>query len=131
MQRFIQPLLILSAVTSLLAQNKYFGPSGPIPKEPHLIQVEVFVKDSPDPNGLQIQSVTFDGSEIPLKPRDLYGYRGGGSFKKTAGKYKLTWVVNRDKFAWPRNVSHVEEVTLDPRDMWIQIQIEGETASIR
>jgi hypothetical protein len=47
-----------------------------------------------------------------------------------AGKYKLKWKVKRDQHAWPRTISHEEEVTIDPRDLWIQITITGENASI-
>lgn len=109
----------------------YLGPTAPIPGNPQLVRVEVLVSDGQEPNGLQILSASFNGTSIPLKPRDVLGYRGGASFQVKPGKYTLRWRVNRDRFAWPRNSSHEEIVTIDPRDLWLQISIEGDRASIR
>ena len=113
------------------ASNTYFGPVKPIPGNPELVRLEVLVRDSPEAAGLQIVSVSFNNTDIPLKPRDIYGNRGSASFQLKPGTYLLQWTVNRDKFAWPRTVSHEEEVTVNPRDLWLQIYVEGETASIR
>lgn len=113
-----------------LAQT-YFGPTAPIPGNPQLVRVEVLVQDGSEPNGLQVVSASFNGTSIPLKPRDVLGYRGGASFQVKPGKYTLRWKVNRDHFAWPRTASHEEIVTIDPRDLWLQISIEGDQASIR
>jgi len=115
---------------SLFVQNTYMGPIQPIPGNPQLVRVEVLVRDSPEASGVQIQSVIFDGQAIPLKPRDIFGKRASASFQLSPGNYRLRWTVNRDKFAWPRSISHEEEVSLDPRDLWIQILIEGERVSI-
>lgn len=116
---------------ALFTQNTYLGPTAPIPGNPELVQVEILIKDSPDLAGVEVQSVTFDGQAIPLKPRDIFGKRGAASFQLRPGKYTLRWTVNRDKIIWPRTLSHEEEVTIDPRDLWIQIIIEGNHASIR
>lgn len=115
----------------LITQNTYLGPKEPIPGKPHLVRVEILIKDSADLAGVQIQSVTFDGQSIPLKPRDIFGKRGAASFQLEPGKYTLRWTVNRDKIIWPRTLSHEEEVIIDPRDLWVQILIEGDQASIR
>lgn len=116
---------------SLVAATTYLGPKSPIVGNPQLVRVEVLVKDAPEANGLQVTKVTFNGENVPLKPRDIYGQRGGASFQVPPGTYKLKWTVNKDRFAWPRTVSHEEEVTVSPRDLWLQLSIEGETASIR
>lgn len=116
---------------STLAQYTYQGPNQPVPGNPQLVRVEVLVRDSPKAGGLQIQSAEFNGQGIPLKPRDIYGNRGTSSFQLSPGQYKLVWVVQRDKSNWPRLVTHEEIVTIDPRDLWLQISIEGEEASIR
>jgi len=113
-----------------VTQNTYMGPSSPIPGDPYLVKVELLIKDSADAGGAQIQSVTFDERDIPLKPRDIFGKRGAASFQLAPGTYSLRWTVNRDKISWPRIKSFEEEVTLSPRDLWIQILIEGEHASI-
>ncbi len=115
----------------LFGQYSYQGPNRPVPGNPQLVRVEVLVRDSPKAGGVQIQSVAFNGQGIPLKPRDIYGNRGSASFQLPPGKYKLAWVVQRDNFLWPRQVPHEELVTIDPRDLWLQISIEGEEASIR
>lgn len=117
--------------TVLITQNTYMGPTAPVPGDPYLVRVEVLVKDSPDIAGVQIQNVTFNGQSIPLKPRDIFGKRASASFQLQPGKYTLRWTVNRDKTIWPRTITHEEEVTIDPRDLWIQILIEGDSASIR
>lgn len=150
-QRFFQSLFAISAVfclavgflyfwpkiqvpdseKSLIASYSYQGPTGPVPGNPKLVRIEVLVRDSPKAGGLQIQNVEFNGQGIPLQPRDIYGNRGTGSYQLPPGKYKLRWVVQRDKLLWPRTVTHEEEVTIDPRDLWLQIEIVGEDATIR
>jgi len=117
--------------SELLVQNTYLGPTEPIPGNPQLVQIEVLVRDSPETAGVQIQSVIFNGQAIPLKPRDIFGKRASASFQLPPGNYMLRWTVNRNKLIWPRLITHEEEVTLDPRDLWIQILIEGEQVSIR
>src|SRR5271154_6092388 len=67
-----------------------------------LVRVEVLVRDATEADGLQIVNVEFNKTNIPLKPRDIYGIRGTASFQLKPGDYPLKWVVNRDKFAWPR-----------------------------
>jgi hypothetical protein len=116
---------------AFLAQNTYYGPITPIPGNPQLVRVQVLVRDSPASGGVQIESAEFNGQGIPLKPRDIYGNRGGASFQVPPGKYKLRWRVKVDKQTWPRATEHVEEVNVDPRDFWIQITIVGDEASIR
>jgi len=115
----------------LIAAYSYQGPTQPVPGNPHLVRVEVILRDSPALAGVQIKSADFNGQGIPLQPRDIYGNRGTGSFQVPPGKYKLRWVVQRDRVAWPRTITREEEVTIDPRDLWIQIEVVGENASIR
>lgn len=115
----------------VLLQNTYLGPTKPVPGNPRLVRVEVSVRDNPELGGVQIQSVAFNDQTIPLKPRDIHGNRGKGSFQVKPGKYKLKWTVRRDQVLWPRTTSLEEEVNIDPRDLWVQILIEGEKASIR
>jgi hypothetical protein len=115
----------------LLASNTYFGPTNQwAPGNSNLIRVQILIRDSDDDAGPQVLSVTFNQKEIPLKPRDIYGNRGTASFQLPPGKYKLQWKTNQDKVAWPRNTTHEEELTLSPRDLWIQIEIDGDKASI-
>lgn len=117
--------------SGMLVQNTYLGPTSPVTGNPQLIRVEVSFRDTPELGGVEIQSGRFNGVAIPLKPRDVYGFRGKGSFQLPPGKYKLSWTVNREKYAWPRTVDHEELVTLDPRDLWVQIEVVGDQASIR
>jgi hypothetical protein len=117
--------------SELLVQNTYLGPTSPVPGNPQLIRVEVSFRDSPELGNVEIQNASFNGVPIPLKPRDVYGFRGKGSFQLPPGKYKLNWTVNRSKSAWPRTVPHEEIVTLDPRDLWVEVDVVGEEASIR
>jgi hypothetical protein len=123
-------LLLLVFTLSLKAQNTYLGPIQPIPGNPQLVRIEILVRDSPESGGLQIQSVEFAGQGIPLRPRDIYGNRGSASFQLPPGKQNLKWTVQRSKTIWPRTITHKEEVTIDPRDYWIQIVIVGDTATI-
>lgn len=114
----------------LTVQNTYFGPDHPLPGNPYLVRVQILVYDSPVQGGLQMENVDFYGQSIPLKPRDIYGFRGEGTFQVKPGVYKLRWTVQRNKLIWPRTIEHEETVTVDPRDQWIQIKIEGENAQI-
>ncbi len=114
----------------LLTTNTYLGPKSPVDGNPHLVKVQVVVRDSLDNGGPQVLSVEFNQQSIPLKPRDIYGNRGMGSFQVPPGKYKLKWKVNKNKLVWPRNVDREEQVTINPRDQWVQILIEGEKVSI-
>ena len=118
--------------TALLSQNTntYLGPNQKIPGKPKLIQLQLLVYNDPNPKGVLIVSASFDGTTVPLKPSDIYGFRGQASFQKGPGKYKLRWEVERDEKSWPRTVSHEEDVTLDARDLWIQITIMGDKAEI-
>ncbi|MBI5273054.1 MAG: hypothetical protein HY861_03630 [Chlamydiia bacterium] len=115
----------------LWAQYTYQGPNQPVPGNPQLVRIEVLVRDSAQSAGVAIKSVTFNGQVVPLKPRDIYGNRGSSSFQLPPGEYSLLWVVQKDKFAWPRQATHEEKVTVSPRDLWLQISIEGDEASIR
>ncbi len=126
------PFMSMSHHARLVAQNvnEYKGPTHKLPGNPQRIRVQILINDDPNPQGVQIESVEFNGQPITLKPRDIYGFRGQGSFQTAPGKYKLKWTVRRDRIVWPRTISHEEEVDLDPRDLWIQITITGETASI-
>lgn len=117
--------------TDLVAQNTYFGPTTKGPGNKELVRIQVLINDDPAPAGAQIESAEFNGQNIPLKPRDIYGYRGQGSFQVYPGTYKLKWVVKRDRVAWPRTLSHEEIVTVDPRDLWLQLTITGEKATIQ
>lgn len=131
-RRFFFQFFLTMFLSSLVAQNvnDYLGPSQKIPGNPQLIRIQVLVSDDPSPQGVQIVKAEFNQKNIPLKPRDIYGFRGQASFQTPPGKYKLKWTVRRDRFIWPRTLSHEEEVTLDPRDFWLQITITGEKASI-
>ncbi len=148
MEKFFQFLIVFASVLTFLgigqyfrkseftpdpfiAQSTYLGPKSRLQGNPYLVKVQIFVMDGPTPGGLQIGRASFDNENIPLKPRDIYGNRGGASFQVPPGVYKLQWVVNRDRFAWPRNTSHEEKITVSPRDGWIQVTIQGDTASIK
>ena len=114
----------------IFASNTYFGPMDVGPGKNKLVKVEILISDSPDTGGMQIVEVQFNDQSIPLKPRGIDGRRGSASFQVLPGKYQLKWVVNRDNFAWPRNINKEAEVDVDPRDLWVQIEITGETVSI-
>ena len=110
--------------------NTYLGPTEPVPGNPHLVRIQVIVHDNPDPGGVQIKEVRLNATAVPLKPRDIYGFRGEASFQLPPGTYTLKWIVQRDRFIWPRTVTHEEKVKIDPKDLWIQIAITGESAAI-
>ncbi|MBM3184594.1 MAG: hypothetical protein FJZ64_04750 [Chlamydiae bacterium] len=115
----------------LLASYSYQGPTTSVPGNPQFIQIQVLIKDSPEAGGVQIQNAEFNGKTIPLKPRDIYGNRGSAGFQVAPGKYKLKWVVQKSNLIWPRLVRHEEIVNVNPRDLWLQIEIVGDNASIR
>lgn len=115
---------------ALIASTTYMGPKHPLPNDAERIRIEITIRDSAKNGGPQIEEVFFNQQQIPLKPRDVYGSRGNASFFLPPGKYKLEWTVNRDNFAWPRSTTHKEEVLVSPRDLWIQVSIEGDSASI-
>lgn len=117
------------STVGFIAQT-YMGPTVSTPEEASFIRIEVLVRDSPALAGVHIQSVTFNGRSIPLRTRDVMGKRGSASFQLPPGNYPLEWVVEKDKIVWPRLITHKEIVTLDPRDLWVQILIEGDQATI-
>ncbi|HSX37325.1 MAG TPA: hypothetical protein VLE95_00665 [Chlamydiales bacterium] len=122
--------IIITFSSICVASYKYQGPNQSVSGKPKLIRIEVLIRDSPRAGGFQIQEVVFNGERIPLQPRDIYGNRGSGSFQIPPGQYKLSWVVQRDRLYWPRTIRYEEEVNVDPRDLWLQIEIVGDTASI-
>ena len=85
---------------TLIAQNvnDYLGPKQKVPGNPQLIRVQVLVSDDPNPQGAQIVRAEFHRHEIPLKPRDIYGFRGQASFQTPPGKYKLKWTGSEGSF---------------------------------
>ena len=119
-----------TSLALLLTSYTYFGPKSPVPGNPQLVQVQVVVRDSLDEQGPQVTNVWFNQQSIPLKPRDIYGNRGMGSFQVPPGEYKLQWKLNRNKLVWPRTVDREEKVTVSPRDQWLEIKIEGDQVSI-
>lgn len=125
-------LALCSLALGLFAQNTndYLGPNQPIPGNPQLVRIQILVYNDPKPKGVRIENVTFNGQKLSLKPRDIYGFRGQASFQQRPGKYKLRWEVNRDDQTWPRTIKHEEELFIDKRDMWIQVTIVGNEASI-
>lgn len=120
----------LPETTEFLAQNTYFGPKEAVPNNAELIRIEVIIQDSPQLGGVRIEQASFDGHNIPMKTPDIYGHRGTASFQVMPGQYKLRWTVLRDTQVWPRTVDHEEIVHVSPRDLWVQITIEGEKATI-
>lgn len=126
------PLFSAIHHSSLIAQNtnNYLGPNQRLPNNVQMIKIQVLVYNDPNPAGVKIVNAELDGSSIPLKPADIHGFRGQASFQKSPGKYKLKWVVDRGESTWPRTVEHEENVHLNPRDMWLQISISGDTAEI-
>lgn len=124
--------LALCLVGLLVGQNTntYLGPNGKVPGNPQLIPIQILIYNDPDPQGKTIESVTFDQTRIPLKPRDIYGFRGQASFQKRPGRYRLVWVVNRNSDSWPRTETHEQELILSDRDSWIQIDITGDSAAV-
>lgn len=128
-RRFCFFFCLLATILAAQNVNDYFGPNERTPG-PEQVRVQILVNDDPSPQGVQIVSAQFHGQSIPLKPRDIYGFRGQTSFQVRPGKYTLKWKVRRDRIVWPRIISHEEEVLIDPRDLWIQITITGGHASI-
>ncbi len=110
--------------------NNYLGPHAKVVGAPHLVRVQLLIYDDPDPKGVQIVNVQFDHQNVPLKPRDIFGFRGQASFQVKPHRYLLRWTVQRDALNWPRTETHEELLTIDPRDLWIQINISGNSASI-
>lgn len=145
MERMLQCLCIFGALitalatclffqqTPLLSQahlpvvqniNEYLGPTERI-QGPEKVRVQLLINDAPSLSEGQIESVSFNGKTLTLKPRDVYGFRGQASFQMPPGRYLLKWTVRRDRWIWPRTVYHSEEITLSPNDLWVQIQITG------
>ena len=111
----------------LYAQTQYFPPSLSSGK---LIPVEIQIYDDPELGGVTIQDVSFDGQQIPLKPTGVYGFRGGGSFKKASGSYDLVWTIQRPGNDWPRTVQKKQKVIIKGNDVWVQISIHGENMTV-
>lgn len=117
-------------LAALLAQYHYYPPEQtPAPGET-LTRVEVLVYDDPKLGGLQVVSASFNEEAIPLKPRDIYNYRGSASFALRPGTYELDWTVERDPRIWPRTIDHTKNIEIKSGEFWVQIKIEGNQASI-
>lgn len=131
-EKWLYSFFLLGALV-FFAQNTnvYLGPHHRSPGNAKLVRVQVLVSDSPDPAGVQIVSAIFNEENIPLKPRDIYGFRGQASFQLPPDKYQLIWTVQKDKFAWPRTITHKEKLQIAPNDMWIQIEITGDQVKIQ
>jgi len=116
----------------MIAQNvnEYFGPNIKVPGNPDLVRLQILIYDDPSPQGHKILKVEFNHTNISLKPADVWGFRGQGSFQIRPKKYKIKWTTQRDDFAWPRSITHEQEVVVASRDLWLQITLEGDSISI-
>lgn len=112
---------------AIYAQTPYYGPTSPVAG---LIPIEIQIYDDPELGGVTIQEVIFNGRQIPLKPSGIRGYRGGGSFKLSPGSYDLSWTVSRKTHEWPNTVKHTQKVRIAQNDVWVQIAIQGESATV-
>jgi len=122
--------IALLLLTSTCWAQTYLGPTHKLQGNPQLVLIEILIRDSAELGGEQVESVTFAGEKIPLRPRDVFGSRGIVSLQKPPGTYSLKWVVQRDRFLWPRTLPYAEEIVISPRDLWVQISINGDQASI-
>jgi hypothetical protein len=109
------------------AQTPYYGPTSPVEG---LIPVQIHIYDSSELGGVTIEEASFTGQSIPLKPSGLRGFRGGGSFRQAPGSYDLIWTVSRTGTDWPRMIKHKQKIRINKTDVWVQIEINGETASV-
>ena len=109
------------------AQTPYYGPTSPVEG---LIPVQIHVYDSPELGGMTIEEASFNGQDIPLKPSGIRGFRGGGSFRQAPGNYDLNWTVSRPGNDWPRTVKHKQKIRINQNDVWVQIEINGDTATV-
>ena len=119
------------AVFSLFAQSTYYGPtSQPSPLSPHLVKVQIQAYDDPDLGGAKIASLSFNQTAIPLKPSDIYGFRGSAGFQLKAGSYSLNWETSNGTNNWPRTIKHQQQIQVQDKDVWVQISIQGEKVVI-
>jgi len=112
---------------SCYAQTPYYGPTSPISG---LVPIELQIFDDPELGGVAIEEAIFNGRQIPLKPAGLRGFRGGASFKLAPGSYDLIWTVSRPENSWPRTAKHKQKVSIQKNDVWVQVAIHGEHASV-
>jgi hypothetical protein len=112
----------------LLASSTYFGPTSPTGAD--LIKVQVNLYDAPTLGGVSLEEASFDDRNIPLQPTTLNGFRGGASFQLPPGSYELAWTVRVNPIVYPRTQNYRKTVEISPMDRWIQITVEGASASI-
>jgi hypothetical protein len=115
----------------ILCQNSnyYLGPKSGSSNN-QLVRIQLIMNDSPKNGGPQLLEVYFNDQSVPLKPRDIFGSRGQASFQLPAKSYSLKWKLQLDKENWPRTQTKQETIIIDPKDMWIQITIEGDKVTI-
>ena len=122
------PLLI----AIFLGQHTYFGPTSPPPPQtPRLVQVQVELYDEKELGGLTIEKASFAGYDIPLKPSDVFGFRGKGGFQLPVGTYPIAWTVRKQRLIYPRTVSYKKTVTVKPLDQWIEVVITGSSMVVQ
>lgn len=118
------------------AQTPFYGPppppkfSGPPPTAIHKIKVQVLIYDQPELGGKKIESVSFNGKNIPLQPPDLKGFRGGGGFQLEPGSYRLEWRISGNPSGWPRSLGFEQAIKINENDTWVQVTIQGDKATL-
>ncbi len=127
---FLLASLAMFQPSASYAQNTYLGPVGPSSKG-RLIKVQIEIYDEPELGGNKVLSVSFDGRQIPLKPADISGFRGGAGLEAPPGTYDLVWEVSLGTGdTWPRTAKRQQKVRISLQDSWVQISIQGQQAVV-
>ena len=98
--------------------------------EAKIVKVDVVVMDN-DASDEYIQRASFNNHNIPLSSPNPTTIRGRLHTQVNPGTYTVRWTVKKDAYVWPREVEHVEEIIVSTEDIYMVINIQGDSLYIQ
>lgn len=138
---FIFFVSVVIVYGSFLASEKYpknpsltskasFVKSRYIHPDEKVIRVEIKVLDDTTKDHHDIMEVKFNNQQIPLLKADASGRRARKYYLVKPGTYDLEWKVSKSKTTWPRSKTYEKKITLNEKDKFAYIIIEGENVRV-
>lgn len=91
------------------------------PRQYYRLQVELTVKESPNPHGEKVMDVYIDGKRINIGAADSSGYRGTYYYTIGSGTHVVQWSVMENG----QLKKYRRQFRVAPNDRYIEITIDG------
>lgn len=107
-----------------IIQTTMTVPSKYRPGQDKIIRVKIEINDDVEKPNETISYAEFDQYSIPLSPDNPSKLRADIFFKKTPGKYVMTWTI-QSKIESTQSTTYKKIIILNENDAWRNIAIDG------